>query len=676
MTLSIATAPRRNSMRWRNGTTTWADYCARLDQPAHVKDCGGYVLGSLVADGPRRKSTIRDRSALAFDLDTVTDFEPEDLEARLEGVAAALHPTWSSTAEAPRYRVVVPLSRPVSPDEYAHLNRKVGEVIDPGHLMRDPSTDEPERFMYWPSAQEPAAYHRWVFDGEPLDADAELTDYDPDLSHRTSPGPSGTKRSPYELPGVVGGFNRVYDIDDAIDKFALPYVPAGSDRWTLVGAKTEAGLHLVADGLVFSHHVTDPCWGRTCSAFDLVRLHKYGVLDEGQPEDTQLTALPSHKAMVELAARDPRVELELLEVLTDDEVAAGFERDVEKELAWLQVKEEARRRFDEARRPPFQPFDAGTLAEQLAKPEPPAARVDGLIPWDAGTLIIAQRKAGKTTLTLNLARCLLTGEPFLDRFEVRPASGNVAMLNFEVSGKQFAHWADDLSVDPERLFLVNLRGASNPFADERRLAELAGLLRARDVESLIVDPFGRAYPGQSQNDPGEVGHWLADLDRFARQDVGALDVVLTAHAGWSGEHMRGASAGEDWPDSILYLTRDEDTNLRYLRADGRDVELEESELVMDGQRRLTLSGNGSRTNARQSRKQDDLLGRVMEALAGSPGVKVGELENLVRNAGGNFQKGAVSKAARQGAEAGLLRCERGERNAIRYFLADDPGDQP
>lgn len=665
MTLSIATAPRRTSLRWRNGTTTWASFCERLAEPAHVKDCGGYVLGRLVADGPRRKTTIRDRSALAIDLDAATGLASGDVEERLEGLAAALHTTWSSTPDDPRYRLIVPLSRPVDPDEYRHLNRAVCDLIDPDGVMRDPSTDEPERFMYWPATPDPDAYRCWVFDGQPLDADAELADYNPDLSRQHAPAPGTSKRSPYELPGEAGAFNRVYDIDAAIAEFGLPYVPAGPDRWSLVGAKSEAGLHLVGDGLVFSHHATDPAFGRALSAFDLVRVHKYGIQDEGLPEDTPLTVLPSHQSMVILAAQDARVQVELLEVPTEDD----FERDVAAELARLQVREEARRRFDELRRPPFQPFDAGTLAEQLAKPEPPPARVDGLIPWDAGTLLIAQRKAGKTTLTLNLARCLFTGEPFLGRFPVRPVKGNIAMLNFEVSGYTLASWAADLRIDPSRLFLVNLRGASNPFTDQRRLAELAALLRSRDVESLIVDPFGRAYSGQSQNDPGEVGHWLADLDRFAREGVGALDVVLTAHAGWNGERMRGASAGEDWPDSILYLTRDEDTELRYLRAIGRDVELDESELTIDGERRLTLNGNGSRTYARQNRKQDDLIRLIVEALSEHPGVRVGELEDLVRRAGANFQKGDVSKAARRGTDAGLLRCEPGERNSLRYFLA-------
>jgi len=75
---------------------------------------------------------------------------------------------------------------------------------------------------------------------------------------------------------------------------------------------------------------------------------------------------------------------------------------------------------------------------------------------------VAQRKAGKTTLTLNLARALLTGEAFLGAFDVVPVVGDVAVLNFEVSGHTLAHWAHDHAVPPERFHLVNLRGRRNP----------------------------------------------------------------------------------------------------------------------------------------------------------------------------------------------------------------------
>lgn len=326
-----------------------------------------------------------------------------------------------------------------------------------------------------------------------------------------------------------------------------------------------------------------------------------------------------------------------------------------------------------------QPFDAGTLAEVLARPAEPAARVDGLIGWEASTLLVAQRKVGKTTMVLNLARSLLTGEPFLGSHNVRKLSSRsrVGLLNFEVSGGQLARWARDAGVPLDRLYLVNLRGRRNPLEHPDERERLAQMLRAQRVETLIVDPFGRAYAGASQNDAGEVYAWLVKLDEFARADVGARDLVLTAHAGWDGERSRGSSALEDWADSIVTLTRDPNTGERFIRATGRDVDLDEDRLDYDPETRtLTLAGVGGRKVAAASRRQVDLAAAVVELLTRlGVGLKVGEITTHLRTDGWSFQRGDVGRAAKTAAGDGRLLCESGSRNALIYRVVPS-GPEP
>lgn len=252
----------------------------------------------------------------------------------------------------------------------------------------------------------------------------------------------------------------------------------------------------------------------------------------------------------------------------------------------------------------LEPFDAGLLTEILQRPAESPYRIEGLLPSEASTLIVAMRKTGKTTLLLNLARSLITGEPFLDRFEVQKISGRIAFLNFEVSAAQIARWADEVGVPADRLYLVNLRGRRNPLSHVDDRERLAQQLQDQKIESLIVDPFGRAYKGVKESDNGEVGAWLTDLDLFARGEVGAVDLILATHAGWAGERSRGASALEDWPDSIITMTRGEnDESARYIRAMGRDVEIEEDLLAFDPEtRHLSMTGTGSRKQASSQRR--------------------------------------------------------------------------
>lgn len=346
------------------------------------------------------------------------------------------------------------------------------------------------------------------------------------------------------------------------------------------------------------------------------------------------------------------------------------DRLVQDELRVLRARTEARRLLAEEQQGPLEPFDAGTLAEVLARPPQPASRVAELIPWQASTLLTAQRKTGKTTAVLNLARALLTGEDFLGRFGVRPVSGDVALLNFEVSAAQLAQWATEVGVHPDRLFLVNLRGRRNPLGSEEDRLWLAELLRARGVESIICDPFGRAYTGTSQNDAGEVGAFLAGLDRFARAEVGALDLVLTAHAGWNGERTRGSTALEDWADSIVTLTRDdseEGNGKRYLRAIGRDVDVDEDQLLFDPDTRaLTLAGAGSRKMASVTRRTDEVLAAALEVVRRRPGVNGSEVEQELREVGCSFRKGEERKALARLVGDGLIAVENGPRNSKHY----------
>lgn len=73
-------------------------------------------------------------------------------------------------------------------------------------------------------------------------------------------------------------------------------------------------------------------------------------------------------------------------------------------------------------------LDVAMLAEVLQRPPEAPYRVEGLIPSDAGTLLVAQRKTGKSTWALNLARSLILGKKFLGTLDVIPVVGNVAAL--------------------------------------------------------------------------------------------------------------------------------------------------------------------------------------------------------------------------------------------------------
>ena len=88
----------------------------------------------------------------------------------------------------------------------------------------------------------------------------------------------------------------------------------------------------------------------------------------------------------------------------EEDGGAAFDMDVAREAHTLRVRQAAREQVAAEKAGDQPGFDAGTLAEVLDRPPEPSHRVEDLIPANSSTLVVAQRKTGKTTLTLNLAR--------------------------------------------------------------------------------------------------------------------------------------------------------------------------------------------------------------------------------------------------------------------------------
>lgn len=329
MELKIAYGNSRMSKNWSNKKVTFEALCewlkttqrttetveeykkmpkARRDE---VKDVGGYVLGHL-RGGRRKKDTVESRSGLTLDVDHANRgfLDMVRLECPNKCVIYSTH---SHTPEEPRLRLIIPTSREMPPEEYAAVSRLFAEELGMDYF--DDSTYEPERLMYRPSTPSDGEYIFEVIGGTMLDPDtylAKLSDW-----RDCSLWPTSTRQSevirhsvkqqtdPLAKDGVVGAFCRVYPIEDAIQSFLSDiYEPSAmSGRYDYIPADSSAGVVVYDSKFAYSHHATDPASGKLLNAFDLVRTHKFGDLDDKA----------SFKAMADLAVRDERVREQFAE---------------------------------------------------------------------------------------------------------------------------------------------------------------------------------------------------------------------------------------------------------------------------------------------------------------------------------------------------------------------------
>lgn len=332
--MKIAYGNSRMDKKWKNSDISWEDFCSRVKTTQRttetveeyrkmrkggqdsIKDVGGFVGGHL-KDGRRKKGNVLSRSMLTLDMDYGTSTIWEEISTFFP-YQCCIYSTHKHTPENPRLRLIIPLFRDVGEEEYAAVSRMVAKEI--GIDLFDDTTYEPERLMYWPSTSRNGIFVYEEKDGSLLDPDVFLNKYDD--WHDTSTWPVSSRQSevldrslkeqadPLSKEGVIGTFCRTYSVNRAIDTFLKdiyePSVMVG--RYDYIPADSSAGVILYDDKFAYSHHATDPASGRLLNAFDLVRIHKFGHLDDRATESTPPSKLPSFINMCEFAIQDDEVK--------------------------------------------------------------------------------------------------------------------------------------------------------------------------------------------------------------------------------------------------------------------------------------------------------------------------------------------------------------------------------
>lgn len=332
--MKIAVGNSRMDKKWKNRDISWEDLCQRVSSTIrttetveeyrklkkgaqdNIKDVGGFVGGQL-REGRRKNGMVLCRSMLTLDMDYGEPGIWDEIDL-LHDFKCCVYSTHKHTPEHPRLRMIIPLARDITEEEYPAVARMVAKEI--GIDLFDDTTYEACRLMYWPSTSANGEFFYKTKEGPLLDPDAYLAKYAD--WHDASTWPVSSRQSeavrrsitqqadPLEKPGIVGAFCRAYTIEEAIETFLSDvYEPSSMNgRYDYIPADSAAGVVVYDGKFAYSHHATDPVCGKLLNAFDLVRLHKFRELDENVGLDTPPGKLPSFKAMSDLALGDDKVK--------------------------------------------------------------------------------------------------------------------------------------------------------------------------------------------------------------------------------------------------------------------------------------------------------------------------------------------------------------------------------
>ena len=325
---SIAVGNSCEAKFWANEEVIFDELCQRLSKTKYTsetieqykhfnkeernkaKDNGGFVGGKLKGT-KRGVSEVLFRSMLTLDLDKAKVGFIDKFTAESKYLSC-LYTTHSHTKEEPRCRVIVPLSRDITPDEYNAIARLFASQF--GIEQFDACSFRIAQLMFYPTTPKDGEFIFKKIEGKVLNPDEFLADYPmwhdistlpltPDELPKNNVQRRRKKKDPTELKGVIGAFCRAYTVQEAIETYLSDvYEPTDkSNRYSLKSADSKGGLIIYDDKYAFSHHATDIACGRELNAFQLVMLHLFGSDNND-----------AVKKMKEVARDDERVRTQLI----------------------------------------------------------------------------------------------------------------------------------------------------------------------------------------------------------------------------------------------------------------------------------------------------------------------------------------------------------------------------
>ena len=335
--ITIAIGRNEKETNWENKTFTWQELVERFKQVRRTSETmaqydamskaersqaksGEAFIGSRVNNGSRKKEDITNRTLITLDIDFGTGQTLQGIAAVLGDNAHVIYSTHSHREQKPKYRLIVPVDREMTSDEYSAVARKIALLIGMDYF--DHTSFEINQLLYFPSCSADVTAPFFCEEqGSFSSVDGVLDMYDDWRDHmQWGRHPNEQKElhksltkmeDPHAKTGIIGAFCRVYTITDAISEF-IPdiYLPTDmNDRWSYNNGSTVAGLVIYEnDTFAHSHHESDPLSKKTVNAFDLIRIHKFGHLDIGCADDEATNSLPSFKAMLQFAQESMKTD--------------------------------------------------------------------------------------------------------------------------------------------------------------------------------------------------------------------------------------------------------------------------------------------------------------------------------------------------------------------------------
>lgn len=501
----------------------------------------------------RKSENVVAMTAMVLDYDDCgTIFEEA---AEMWGLFYGLiHTTRRHGLEGSRFRVILPLAREISPDEYAVLWRYI--VRTSGHRV-DPSTKDPSRFWYVPGPLNGARFRAVRLTGAMLSPDPMLVEAVAEEASEKPPAvtrihPSAETRADRYAQGAL---------DDACDATSLE-APGNRNNRLYLAACT-AGNFIATGNLAEAYaYERLEAAARACGlpSFEARKTIRSGIAHgmkspRPMPEpSTSPHAGPSTRGRQSPGASDPSSASDPAPASSSQDSEKGAEHRDDPKLHplhgfWKSVGEWG---LLDAPPPPQEwvlmrpDLDTNGMGNPI-----------GLLPRSEVGFLIAAGGVGKSFALIQLALSVATGRKWLDYFLV-PAPGRVLILLGEEKLRQahrrFHDLASSMRLTDEQVQLAKANIVMMPLAgvivplvtqdgngtfETDVMIFLRTHLEQAEWMLVIIDPLSRFAGAETEKDNVQATRFVQVAETLCK--VPGAPTVLFAH------HTNKASRGDDAP---------------------------------------------------------------------------------------------------------------------------------
>lgn len=487
----------------------------------------------VVVDGYRRNDRVRAITALVVDLDHLEGADLDGVAARInaEGLRWCLATSHQHAEDAPRYRLVMPVDRPVTPAEYPTFRRGVLSRL---RLPGDPRTGDLSRIYYLPTSRADCPPRSGSGGSRPLSVDAELAAAPPPPPEAAHGAPAGGAAAWLESTGGALSAADAERLEASLA--ALP--PRGQGAGSTFAAYSlifhDFGLG-IEHGWPYLVRWSEGC-GMPHSPAELERqVHRCGAAEHRHPRGWRrggdLVA-----GIVEGLARPPEGSWAALlaEALAQVAAAVG-------ERGAAQEPE-----------PLGEPYEALAARD----PEPVDWLIDGLVKSGGVTVLGGRSKIGKSWILTSLALAVATGSPALGAIPVTRARRAFYFYAEDGSGDVRSHAEALLAgADLDRAALggrwtVQPAGRFLDLTRDEDVALVVASVRLHGGADLVVLEPLRDLHSAAEGDGDEMAPVMRRLLLISSL-LGGASVLVSHHESKPSPGTSGRKGGERLRGSVV-----------------------------------------------------------------------------------------------------------------------------